>query len=116
MHTRFDTSGLAQLLMDNEQIKDFCNQYSLKYGFEPQIKTKVDLLSTSSKLFPRRSMTPEDEHLYAKELWDYLTNLMTCRQYKDIFHTVKNTNTNFVFDNAGNYRWNIRIISSYRKR
>ena len=100
MHVRFDTSGLAQLLMDIEQIKDFSNQYDIMYGWKPMIKDKGDLLSTSSKIFPGRVMSDEDEHLYATEIWNYMTNLKTCKQHTEIFHVVKNTNTAFVFDNA----------------
>jgi hypothetical protein len=100
MHTRFDTSGIAQLLMDQEKIKDFANLYDIAYGYKPCIQSKRDLLSTSSKLFPKRKMTPQDEHQYATEIWNYLTNLKTCKQKKEIYHTVKNTQTEYVFDNA----------------
>lgn len=100
MHARFDTSGLAQLLMDIDKIKDFSNLYDIEHGYKPQIKNKIDLLSKSSKLFPHKQLSQEEEHQYATEIWNYLTNLKTCRQGKEIFHTIKKTKTEFVFDNA----------------
>ena len=98
MHIRIDTSALVQLLIDQEKIEQFKTIYYCKYNHVPNIKHKGDVLSRFSKIFPGRVYNGKDEHNYATELWNFLTNLQTCRRTKEIYHTVKNTK--YIFDNS----------------
>lgn len=99
-HIRLDTSGLAQLLMDQDRIKDFRRWYELLHGVAPAMNDKSDMLSSFQKLFGRHAVDGTEEALYATEMWKYITNLGTCKQAKDIFHHRKKGDTRWVFDNA----------------
>lgn len=100
MHIRLDTSGIAQLLMNKERINDFKLFYHYKTGSTPNMNTKADMLIGFEKLFGRKESSLAESGRYATTVWEFLTNLETCRQYKEIVHTRKTTKTSWVFDNA----------------
>jgi hypothetical protein len=97
-HIRLDTSGLAQLLMTNDRIAEFKKGYDSEFGTNLALIDKVSMLSSFSKIFGREPNRPSEAAEYATELWNYLTNLKTCRQYNQIYTNIKGVD--FVFDNA----------------
>lgn len=98
MHIRFDTSGIAQLLMTKERIKEFKDLYELENTVSLNMSTKKDMLSSFKKLFGREPKSKEEEGLYATSLWAFITNLKTCKHWKEINKVYKNVS--WVFDNA----------------
>jgi hypothetical protein len=101
MHIRLDTSGLSQLLMNKEKIQDFKILYEIEHpGDTLNMTSKADMLSSFKKLFGREERTSSEAAHYASELWSFMTNLKTCRQYKEIYHSKKSDHTSWVFDNA----------------
>ena len=103
MHIRLDTSGLAQLLMTQEKIKDFKNLYEIEHPKESlNMHSKANMLSSFEKIFGRKENSKEEGGLFATSLWDYMTNLTSCKQYKELYTTRKNDPNNvvWVFDNA----------------
>ena len=100
MHVRMDTSGISQLLMTQEKIKEFKALYEIEHpGTTLNMKTKGDMLSSFNKLFGRDPDTKEEGSLFATDMWAFLTNLKKCRQWKEI-NNVKKDNICWVFDNA----------------
>lgn len=96
MHVRFDTSGIAQLLMSQERIQDFKTLYELEHPQETlNMKTKRDMLNSFEKLFGRPPLSNLEAGAYATDLWGFLTNLRDCRQWKDL-----SFNHEWTFDNA----------------
>jgi hypothetical protein len=100
MHIRLDTSGISQLLMDKERIKDFKVFHHFRTGSTPNMNTKADMLISFEKLFGRKEESLAESGRYATSIWEFLTNLETCRQYKEIVHTRKTKESSWVFDNA----------------
>lgn len=103
MHVRFDTSGLAQLLMEKDRIVEFKKLYELEHPEKTlNMKNKSDMLSSYKKLFGKDASSREEEGLYATDMWAFLTNLKTCRQWKEVDGVVrkKEPNRTWVFDNA----------------
>lgn len=99
MHIRLDTSGLSQLLMDNKKIEDFKQMYSAFYpDLTLNMKSKADMLSSFEKLVGRKENTKEESGLFATHLWDYMTNLTSCDQFKELYKSIKGTE--WMFDNA----------------
>lgn len=99
MHVRIDTSGLCQLLMDKNKIKEFKEYYEINNpGVEVNMRSKADMLSSFEKLTGKKDCTKEETGLFATSLWEFLTNLRTCRQRNDIYNTFKGVD--WVFDNA----------------
>jgi len=104
MHIRLDTSGLSQLLMSKERIDEFKIIYEFEHpGTSLNMKTKSDMLSSFEKLFGRKALSRKEDGTYASDLWSYITNLKTCRQWKEINDVVKKNDpkhVRWVFDNA----------------
>lgn len=98
MHIRLDTSGISQLLMNNERIKLFKEIYEAEQNVSLNMSSKADMLSSFKKLFGREATSKKEEGHYATSLWSFITNLQTCRQWHDINHS--NQDTEWVFDNA----------------
>ena len=97
MHIRIDTSGLAQLLMTKDKIEDFKKQYALEYNDELNINNKADLLSSFEKLHGYIAFSRRDEGEYATSIWSFLTNLKSCKQWKELKGAYDGEK---VFDNA----------------
>ena len=95
-HIRLDTSGVAQLFMTKERIKDFVNIYFLEHGVRLKMTTKMDMLSSYSKLTGISSPSPREEAMYATALWKYICNFTN---YADILHTERRSGEVWVFDN-----------------
>lgn len=104
MHIRLDTSGLSQLLMTKDRIDEFKTIYEIEHpGVILNMKTKSDMLSSFEKLFGRKASSKKEAGIYATDLWAYITNLKTCRQWKEINEVFKKNDPNqvkWVFDNA----------------
>lgn len=99
-HIRLDTSGLAQLLMSKEKIKDFKNIYEIEHPKDIlNMNTKGDMLSSFKKLLNRDPINNAETGWFATDLWNFLTNLRTCKQRKDLYFTDK-TNNEWIFDNS----------------
>lgn len=99
IHMRLDTSGLCQLLMNKDRIKEFKSQYELEHpGTSLNMKQKSDMLSSYKKLFGKEAKDKKEEGYYATSLWSFLTNLDTCKQRKELYCTIKKDE--YVFDNA----------------
>ena len=101
MHIRIDTSGLGQLFMTQEKIKQFKEYYACIHPEEKPLnmKNKIDMLSSFKKLHGREAKDRSEEGEYATELWSFITNLKKCRQYKEISKLcIKNHQ--MVFDNS----------------
>jgi hypothetical protein len=100
IHIRIDTSGIAQLLMNKEKIADFKTLYELEHpGDNLNMSTKGDMLSSFSKLLNREPVNKEETGWFATNIWNFLTNLETCRQNKEVYKIDKK-NVEWVFDNA----------------
>lgn len=103
MHIRLDTSGLSQLLMTKDKIEDFKTFYLAEHGVSLNMKTKGDMLSSFDRLFGRAPSSNREAGLYATEMWSYLTNLKTCRHWKELDGVVRKNDPKhirWVFDNA----------------
>ena len=103
MHARFDTSGISQLLMNKSKIDEFKTLYELTHTGEVlNMHTKGDMLSSFKSLLGREAHTQEEAGLFATDLWKFVTNLESCRQFKELYHTRKNdpNHIEWVFDNA----------------
>jgi hypothetical protein len=98
MHIRLDTSGLSQLLMTRDRIEEFKTLYDLEKGVKLNIKSKGDMLSSFEKLVGRPPTSLAEGADYATDVWAFLTNLKTCRQWPEINHT--RIDVDWVFDNA----------------
>jgi hypothetical protein len=96
-HIRLDTSGLAQLLMNQKRIVEFVNFYEIKTGIKLQMTSKADMLSSYSKLTGVVAATAKDEALYATTLWTYLCDFTN---YKDVLSSKRKSEEVWVFDNA----------------
>jgi hypothetical protein len=100
MHIRLDTSGISQLLMNKERIQEFKTLYELEHpGTILNMKDKGDMLSSFKKLTNKEVIDNEEAGLFATDMWKFLTNIQSCRQYKDIYRIDKNK-VEWVFDNA----------------
>lgn len=99
MSIRLDTSGLGQLLMTKEKIDDFKMLYKLENNSELNIKNKSDLLSSFVKVHGRQPNSKFEEGNYATDLWSFLTNLKTCRQWKEL-QNMNKKGTSMCFDNS----------------
>ena len=97
MHIRIDTSGLSQLLMTKDKIEDFKHQYTLETNDTLNIKNKADLLSSFAKIHGYEAFSRRDEGEYATTMWSYLTNLKSCKQWKELKFPYDGEK---VFDNA----------------
>lgn len=102
MHIRLDTSGLSQLLMNGVKIKDFKSLYELEHpGVVLNMKSKADMLSKFEKLFGRAPTSSEEAGCFATDLWTYITNLKTCRQWKELANVFyKKEKKTYRFDNS----------------
>ena len=104
MHVRFDTSGISQLLMTKERIKEFKDLYELEHpGTTLNMKNKAEMLSTFEKLFGRLPVSKEEAGFYATDLWAFLTNLKVSKHWKELQgHVRKNDpkEVEWIFDNA----------------
>ena len=100
MHIRLDTSGLSQLLLNNERIARFREYYKGKKHCEPNVKSKTDFLSSTSKIFEGISFNEEEKHDYATEIWFFLTNMPNYKHYNALFHTRSKSGIEYVFDHA----------------
>ena len=103
MHIRIDTSGLSQLLMTKDRIDDFKRFYLAEFGVRLNIKNKGDMLASFEKIFGRKATSNREAGLYATEMWGFLTNLKTCRQWKELDGVVRKNDpkgTQWMFDNA----------------
>ena len=103
MHIRLDTSGISQLLMSKQRITDFKELYYIETGIKLNMSTKGDMLSSFEKLHGREMNNKKEGGMYATKMWSFLTNLTSCRQWKDLQeHEMKNDplHRKWVFDNA----------------
>lgn len=106
MHVRIDTSGLSQLLMTKAKIDDFKNLYSIEHDLKEPLKisNKADLLSSYQKIHGKKADSKYEEGIYATELWSYLTNLKTCKQWKELDTEIKRSKDSkaikWMFDNS----------------
>ncbi|EKX31293.1 hypothetical protein GUITHDRAFT_122506 [Guillardia theta CCMP2712] len=103
MHIRIDTSGLSQLLMTKDRIDDFKRFYLAEFGVSLNISTKANMLASFEKIFGRKATSNREAGLYATEMWSFLTNLKTCRQWKELDGVVRKNDpkrTQWMFDNA----------------
>jgi hypothetical protein len=104
MHVRLDTSGLSQLLMSQERIKEFKNQYEAENPRETlNMKTKADMLSSFEKLMGRPPTSNKEAGEYATDMWGFLTNLRTCRHWSELKGSIRKKDpeqVEWVFDNA----------------
>ena len=99
MHIRFDTSGISQLLMNTEKIKEFKKQYEIEHPKDIlNMNTKADMLSSFEKLLGRKPNNKEEGGMFATSIWKHVTNLETCKQYKELYSTFKNVE--WFFDNS----------------
>jgi hypothetical protein len=99
-HIRLDTSGLCHLLMSKDKIDKFKTWYEIEHPKETlNMKTKIDMLSSFEKLFGRKSTSKREEGLFATDLWNFLTNLKSCKQWKEI-NNVKFHGKTWIFDNS----------------
>ena len=95
-HIRIDTSGLCQLLMTKERIKEFVNLFVLNHKVVLNMKNKSDMLSSYSKLTGKTSISEEEEATYKKELWLCLCDF---RNYRDVLVNKRKNGDVWVFDN-----------------
>ena len=103
LHIRLDTSGLSQLLMTKTKIEDFKKLYLTQHNVSPNMKSKGDMLRSFEKLFGRQATSNKESGLYATELWSFLTNLKTCRHWKELQGVIRKNDpkkTCWVFDNS----------------
>lgn len=99
MHVRIDTSGLSQLLMTQKRIEEFKKWYLAIRGEDLKMTTKGNMLLSFEKLHGRQAKDKAEEGAYATDLWDYLTNLKTCKQWVQVLQNPMDSGT-MVFDNA----------------
>ena len=100
MNIRLDTSGITQLLMNMDRIKEFKTLYDLTHGTDIQIHTKADMNSSFKKIHGRDPESDSEEATYASEVWAFLTNLKTCNQLRDLRKNPRIQGNEYVFDNA----------------
>lgn len=99
-HIRLDTSGLCHLLMSKEKIDKFKTWYEIEHPKETlNMKTKIDMLSSFEKIFGRKPSSKREEGLFSTDLWTFITNLKSCKQWKEI-NNVKIHGKTWVFDNS----------------
>jgi hypothetical protein len=96
-HIRLDTSGLVQLFMDKENIKEFKTCYDLENNSELKISNKGDVLSTFSKIFGRSPKSSEEEANYNTAYWRFLCDFKT--REKELYKK-RNDGSTWVFDNS----------------
>jgi len=99
MHVRLDTSGICQLLMNQDRINELKTLYFLENKKTLNIHSKADLLSSFKKIHGREANSREEDGQWATELWSYVTNLTTCRQWKELCNMVIKKEP-MVFDNS----------------
>ena len=101
MCIRIDTSGLLQLLMTQQRINEFKNYYKLtqNINYELNIPSKKEVCSSFEKIHGRKAKDKHEEGLYATEEWAFLTNLRSCKQWKEL-HNLEVKGTKMVFDNS----------------
>lgn len=99
MHIRIDTSGLSQLLMNKERIEEFKRWYLATRGEKLLMTSKADMLLSFENLLGRKPKDKAEEGTYATDLWDFLTNLKTCKQWTNALLDPMDKGT-MVFDNA----------------
>lgn len=102
MHIRLDTSGLSQLLMSFDKIEDFKKLYEIEHpGVVLNMRSKGDMLSKFEKLFGRPPASNAEAGLFATDLWAFITNLKTCKQWKEMNNIVyKKQKRSYTFDNS----------------
>ena len=103
MHIRLDTSGLSQLLMTKAKIDEFKTFYFAQHEVSLKMKAKRDMLCSFEKLFGRPPNSKREAGLYATEMWSFLTNLKTCRHWKELQGVVRKNDpkkTRWMFDNS----------------
>jgi len=99
-HIRLDTSGLCHLLMSKEKIDKFKTWYEIEHPNETlNMKTKIDMLSSFEKIFGRKPSSKREEGLFSIDLWTFITNLKSCKQWKEI-NNIKIHGKTWVFDNS----------------
>ena len=96
-HIRLDTSGLVQLFMTKEKIKDFKTSYEIENNCNLNISNKINVLSTFSKIFGRNSNNPEEEANYNTSYWRFICNFKN--REKELYNERKD-GTCWVFDNS----------------
>lgn len=99
MHVRIDTSGLSQLLMTKKRIEEFKDWYLAVRGEHLEMTTKGNMLQSFEVLHGRKAQDKAEEGAYATDMWDFLTNLKTCKQWTQALQDPMDTGT-MVFDNA----------------
>lgn len=101
MHIRLDTSGLSQLLMNEEKIEKFKKEYEVVHGVTLKMESKADMLSSFEKLFGKKPSSNDEAGSFATDLWDYITNLKSCKQWKELENvTYKKEKNTYRFDNS----------------
>jgi hypothetical protein len=96
-HIRLDTSGMAQLLMNQQRIREFVAYYEIEYNIKLNMSNKGDLLSSYSKLTGIQNPSVLDQAMYATRFWKYICNFHT---FGTILTQKRNTAGTWVFDNA----------------
>lgn len=104
MHVRFDTSGLSQLLMSKDRIREFKELYEVEHPGETlNMTSKADMLASFDKLLGRPPISNQEAGQYATDLWSFLTNLRTCKHWHEMNGAIRKNDPNkveWVFDNA----------------
>jgi hypothetical protein len=104
MHIRLDTSGLSQLLMTKERIKEFKKLYELEHPGETlNMDSKTNMLSSFEKLLGRPPLSNQETGEYATDMWSFLTNLKTCKHWTELDGSIRKRDpkrVEWVFDNA----------------
>ena len=94
---RIDTSGICQLLMTQERIKDFVRTYELLYDIKLNCEDKGTIANSFSKLSGKTDVSDNENAIHATRIWMYLCNFDN-KKYKDILKNNRKKET-WVFDN-----------------
>jgi hypothetical protein len=106
MHIRLDTAGMSQLLMTTERIDEFKKQYFIDTGEELKVNDKSDLLNGFIATHGRKPVSKQEEVRPSNKLWEFVTNVKTCKQMKEFYHPKYNEKQEkkqkdlYVFDNS----------------
>lgn len=97
-HIRIDTNALAQLLMTQDRIKLFVDDYELQYGVRLKMKNKADLGSSYETLTGDTTASDYTKAMHATKIWAFICNLDNAKYAAIVEHTRKNGEA-WVFDN-----------------
>jgi hypothetical protein len=97
-HIRLDTSGLVQLLMTKDRIKEFKTIYDLANSTDLKVTGLVDILGSFETISGIEDPEKQLAGLFSTEIWKFLCNFEN-KHYKDILEH-KRKEVSYVFNNS----------------